>query len=714
MAINQPYKEFRVLELPTTNLSKGDRHYLDVGAGKYITFIVNDSLNLIRESGAEFIEKDTMADFRAITEREIWAIQQGHFKGVKLNGYYTKGDTPSPIEYYISDTSELDNGGSVIEVEGIKLEHTFDYQVNIQYFGAISDETFDNKFIFQKVLSYLNNFTGGKQLVISSKDGIGFLTSQSFNLPTGFDIICHSPIIFDIDNNTSGLIIGSKDEYNFRRNINVKVQKKTLSDWENKNSTGVEIYNLYETCNLYVEDCVNFTRGVVFHGYNSKGFVYNTLFIGRVLNCRYPVVLTNTLLGWCNENSIYINRIQNTSTTHSSKSRYGVIIDSEDGLYYNNNNIFYKPSIELSSKVGQECLAIHIKYGNYNQFLNGRNEFNSTGSNSWRIYKIENASSYNKITEGFGPVISMTSKINDISSNPTTISDSLINYSSNSDGKSLVFDSGLISKKISQYNATNLYISGALYFTTSAGLSNVKTMTGLTYNKDYINLPSSRGIVVTVSTRIVKSLFIKRIFDLTTVTTGRIAIRAYDINGNKLDSSTKNHVFGIPSQVLTYTTSQFGGSWRSGANSDINLISVSEETDKIDIIVQGDNTGSLLSRILIYSSGNIPNIINNSSDSLLAIEKPTIIANEGTVFNNTGNNIDSILGWIYLNSQWNDIINGYKSATVTVKGLVNQSAISADTASAPSATYTQSEVQAILTELRDLKTKLRTAGILAT
>ncbi|MCS4229244.1 hypothetical protein [Sphingobacterium sp. BIGb0165] len=42
-----------------------------------------------------------------------------------------------------------------------------------------------------------------------------------------------------------------------------------------------------------------------------------------------------------------------------------------------------------------------------------------------------------------------------------------------------------------------------------------------------------------------------------------------------------------------------------------------------------------------------------------------------------------------------------------------QSAASPDTVVAPSNTYTPSEVQAILAELRDLKTKLRSAGILA-
>jgi len=53
------------------------------------------------------------------------------------------------------------------------------------------------------------------------------------------------------------------------------------------------------------------------------------------------------------------------------------------------------------------------------------------------------------------------------------------------------------------------------------------------------------------------------------------------------------------------------------------------------------------------------------------------------------------------------------NASITIKGLVNQAEPSADIATPLSETYTQTEVQAILTELRDLKTKLRSAGILS-
>lgn len=51
--------------------------------------------------------------------------------------------------------------------------------------------------------------------------------------------------------------------------------------------------------------------------------------------------------------------------------------------------------------------------------------------------------------------------------------------------------------------------------------------------------------------------------------------------------------------------------------------------------------------------------------------------------------------------------------STNIPGVVRRSLPSIDIAPAPSTTYSQSEVQGILTELRDLKVRLRTAGILS-
>lgn len=52
-------------------------------------------------------------------------------------------------------------------------------------------------------------------------------------------------------------------------------------------------------------------------------------------------------------------------------------------------------------------------------------------------------------------------------------------------------------------------------------------------------------------------------------------------------------------------------------------------------------------------------------------------------------------------------------ASTADAGLVKKAAASADAAAAAGASYSQAQVQAMLDELRDLKAKLRTAGVLA-
>ena len=89
--------------------------------------------------GETFLEKDTMQAMRDLSPVEVLLLKMEYYKGVKLNGYYDKNDTPAPIEYYLSDTADLDDGGSVIVVGDIKLEHEFTSDIHVKYFGAKCD-----------------------------------------------------------------------------------------------------------------------------------------------------------------------------------------------------------------------------------------------------------------------------------------------------------------------------------------------------------------------------------------------------------------------------------------------------------------------------------------------------------------------------------------------------------------------------------------------
>lgn len=72
-----------------------------------------------------------------------------------------------------------------------------------------------------------------------------------------------------------------------------------------------------------------------------------------------------------------------------------------------------------------------------------------------------------------------------------------------------------------------------------------------------------------------------------------------------------------------------------------------------------------------------------------------------------------LLEVIFKENKWHTIAKMPVLANTLAAGLVRQAAACTDSATAPGAEYDQGEVESLLTELRDLKTKLRGAGILA-
>ncbi len=66
-----------------------------------------------------------MADMRNLSACEVVALESGCYSGVELLGYYEKGDTPCPVKFFLSNTVNPDDGGSIVEVQEIKLEHRF-------------------------------------------------------------------------------------------------------------------------------------------------------------------------------------------------------------------------------------------------------------------------------------------------------------------------------------------------------------------------------------------------------------------------------------------------------------------------------------------------------------------------------------------------------------------------------------------------------------
>ncbi|WP_131327827.1 hypothetical protein [Chryseobacterium vrystaatense] len=124
------------------------------------------------------IVKNTMTEMRNLSAAEIADLQNGIYKGVCLLGYYETRDTPGPVIYHLSATLGTDDGGSIIETGGIKLEHNFTHDLDVRYFGVKGNGTYnDTPF----VLSYFN-YVNANNMFWVIPDGFKVVVQQPFEI----------------------------------------------------------------------------------------------------------------------------------------------------------------------------------------------------------------------------------------------------------------------------------------------------------------------------------------------------------------------------------------------------------------------------------------------------------------------------------------------------------------------------------------------------
>jgi|GEM_PF-6400467 len=89
----------------------------------------------------QFLIKETMAAMRSLSASEIDGLKGDNpiYVGVELLGYYEKGDTPTPIQYYLSEKSLADNGGTFLIIRNTKFESAFIDSIHASYFGYKCD-----------------------------------------------------------------------------------------------------------------------------------------------------------------------------------------------------------------------------------------------------------------------------------------------------------------------------------------------------------------------------------------------------------------------------------------------------------------------------------------------------------------------------------------------------------------------------------------------
>jgi hypothetical protein len=151
--------------------------------------------------------------------------------------------------------------------------------------------------------------------------------------------------------------------------LEINNMTKPVTGWVGQ-GVGVRTVNL-NSCRLFFNQIKNFATGLLVTAY-SEGNAYNEYHIGALINNQINLQLyANDAGGYVNENNFYGGRyfFYSAEGTNVSGTRHISIPSALSATGIQNNNIFYKPSVEGDTP------QYHIENaGQYNTFVQGRYE----------------------------------------------------------------------------------------------------------------------------------------------------------------------------------------------------------------------------------------------------------------------------------------------------------------------------------------------------
>lgn len=555
-------------------------------------------VNLPNE-GELFLEKDTMQEMRDVNSTEILLLQMGYYKGVKLNGYYAKGDTPASIEYRLSTTSDADDGGSVIEVGGVKLEHDFkDGVINSTYFGSIADKLTDNTEIIQKAL---NKADGGGSLHIPRD--------------TLFDI--HQLVIPD---NISINYFESEKTYEQVIFIN-KIHRNGTPVNE------VEYSSPYHTgLVLNVEEDINSNIPPDASTRLARSLVYRK-------NGRTQLI--NTVLG---DGTYLVRHVRDFEAQPFGEHVYSIDGASSDLIFAQNIRTATRKGSIFAHSRPIVSMADILAFNYFVDEVNGDDTNQGTTASPFKT--VEKA-------------LDQIAYLNLVTANI----------------------------RIRGHYSSDINIEGLV------GLKSSVTIIGDSSNRSENILSSTVNIRNCIGGLLFRNFEVRSLLSIT----NSFNVIAQDI----IYSPESGGVFITNSSQVKISSSVFNGQTYGIRASDSYVISENNSGSSV-------NSLRSMGASIIYQKGTqASGVMQENTGGTIFPKTYITLATQSEV--NTGTNDTKAVTPLTLQN---------KVATTTVKGLVNQATASADSASPVGETYSQSEVQAILNELRDLKAKMRTAGML--
>ena len=662
----------------------------------------------------QFLIKNTMADMQSLSSDEIQALKTGTYDGVELLGYYRSGDTPVPIYYRLNANAGNDDGFSVIHTGDIKLEHDFREVVNLAYLGDFDTTTDIGNSLAKIAAKYLHsiveindNTTLFLDCTVTRTIGQGYsgtMIIRGKGASSRINIPSYTGVAGAISNWWLRLSL---------ENVYFDGMTDTVSTYSKALSSYLVVDGFIRGCRF---DNFNGSIQLMMRGSTEVHDNFFGKFTDHTLYFRNNVVSDNKqdILNIYNNTFQGANSIKDFYGESTSNPRECIKLAGqleECNIY---NNTFKGWGVNVLISVGGEA-------GDGQPVKKTINKFSFYNNTSYTGYASINYAGLIESTFDFSSSHTISNNIFDSNTN--------LNYGN----KDFVFTAhinaasqsvGYVKLKISD----NIFINNNNYAVQLNSLTNNLMQHEIDIDINTFN--KSRLYLRNIKRANIKSNIFKGNDSLTLACINSPTFEVMTIKGNSVQN------VGL---FLLHN---------SGASTPVAYIG-SNCFDHVDRVFQSSSYG--LSHIWVGNQfrscaewiGNggttstsnngfrsINNIFESSPFSLdpginLALARVNLSPSEingikvlgSAMLGKDGRKngavyIDQASGEIYyyLSNTWKSI---NPLANTSVVGLVKQAAISADSAPIPSVAYTQTEVEAILAELRDLKAKLRTAGVLA-